>query len=148
MFGNSGHGHPGHACTSQCRFNHKVDVVQGDRPLYIQAEALPGTFEIPAKEPATGEAKANASVGFEVLRLFRRRMLLKVVWRGDGGEAQVRAEANGDHVPRHIIDQANARVEAVTDNILQSVVCHELDIDVRITADKIRHHMADQRQEG
>ncbi|MNL42745.1 hypothetical protein D3C87_1652220 [compost metagenome] len=72
-------------------------------------------------------------------------MVFQIAWRGDSGEAYIRAEPDGDHVAWHVIKQPDACVKTIADNVLQLAVDHEFDMDVRILDDEVGNDMTNQR---
>ena len=68
----------------------------------------------------------------EVVGRLRLAAGSEVGGRADDRHAQVRSDANGDHVPRDLFAQANAGVVAAGDDVGQPLLHRDLDLDVRV----------------
>ena len=68
----------------------------------------------------------------QVLRFFRPRPFFEVGRRPDHGKAHVGTDAHGDHVLCDLLAEPNAGVVTLGDDIGQSVIDDDLDLDVRI----------------
>ena len=76
---------------------------------------------------------------------FGRRPPREVRRRADDGHAQVRADAHGDHVLRHLLAEANAGVVALGDDVGQAIVDDELHLDVGIVRQQRRERRPEDR---
>ena len=74
-------------------------------------------------------------------------MRLEVGWSANHCHADVRSDAHGDHVLRHLLAAANAGVEALVDDVGQAVVDDDLDLDVGILAQE-RHEFGPEDRVG
>src|SRR3954452_22095804 len=71
------------------------------------------------------------------MRLLRLHSVLEIRCGSDNRHAHVRSNAHGYHTTRHLLSAANASVEALSDDIRQTVVDDDLDLDVRIISKEL-----------
>ena len=72
-------------------------------------------------------------------------MSRQILRRGNCCESYVRADANSDHVARHVVENPNPRVEAVGDDIHHARIHDNFNVDIRIIGEKIRQDVTDER---
>lgn len=64
--------------------------------------------------------------------MFPWRMFGEVRGRSDGSHSHLGSDRYGDHVSVHDFAELNARIEAISDDVAQTVAHIEFDIDVGI----------------
>jgi len=85
-----------------------------------------------------GQAQVDAIVLDEVLRRLRLRSAAEIRGRANHRHSHIRPDAYGNHVFRHLLAAAHARVVSLCDDIGQTVIDDDLDVDVRIFTQKRR----------
>ncbi len=85
-----------------------------------------------------GEAQVDAVVIDKILRPPRLRPVFEIGWRAHHRHAQVGSDTHGDHVLRNLLAAAHAGVIALRDNVGQSVVDDDLDLDIGVLAQQLR----------
>ena len=71
-------------------------------------------------------------MGSQILGRPRLRPAGEIGRRTDDRRAQVRADADGDHVLRHHLAGSDARVEALRHEVGEAIVDDDLDLDIRV----------------
>ena len=120
-----------------------------DASFYFGDEPGPGFTALPLREvvyrvtapaqwaqrvqaAARRQSQCYAVVVDQISGLLGYRMLADVAWRADDGQAHIRTHADRDHVFRNLVTPAHPYIEAVRDDVGQTVVHHEFDLDVGI----------------
>ncbi len=120
------------------------DAVAGHLAIDPYPQLLPVFLELPGVKPALRrQSEIDAVVMGQVLRHDGRRVATEIVRRTDDDHPLVGADANGDHSLRHDLAKTDARVEALGDDVGETVVDDELDLDVGIVV----QHLAELRPE-
>jgi hypothetical protein len=76
----------------------------------------------------------------EIFRALGGPVLVQVAGRTDDDEPRSVGDSKADHVALHVLAQANARVEALADDVHEPIFEHELDLDPRMPLAKLRQH--------
>lgn len=134
--------YPCNANPGQSSLDHQVDVAKRHRAIDVDTRALAPVRQIPSVQRAALEAKANATVTGKIVRRLRGPATGQAGRRGHCRETHVRSKADRDHVARDILKHTYARIEPTLDDIDESGVNDELDMNVRIPGEKIRQDVA------
>ncbi len=117
---------------------HLAGGVEEQLALDPHLEFARALFELPGVQPAMGgQAQIDAVVLDQVLRLPRFRPVAEIRGSADHRHARIGPDAHGDHVLRHLLAVPHAGIETLRDDIGQAVVADDLDLDVRIRAQKL-----------
>ena len=71
-------------------------------------------------------------MGGQVMRRVWPRPSFEAGRRTEDRHAEVRPDAHGDHVLRHLLAQAHARIIALGHDVGQTIVADDLDLDIRV----------------
>ena len=130
-------GHVSEAKARQRGVEHLGRGVAHELAFDAHLQLAAGLFKLPGiQSTARRQPQVDAVVADQVLRPFRFRALAEVGWSADHRHPRIRADAHCDHVFRHLLAAANARVEALGDDVGQSVVDGDLDLDVGMSAEE------------
>ena len=100
----------------------------GHRDLALAATLL----KLPPVRLATRPGMHHASVREQILWLSRAPVAREIAGRPDDHQALASTYLNGDHVAHDLLAKANACIEALRDDVYQTVVAYQLEHHVRV----------------
>ena len=131
----------------QCRVQPDGDVVEHQLPLDPHLQLHARLSRTPMRKPAIGrQAQIDAVMVGQILRPLRPRPLGEVSRRANDRHADVRTDAHGDHVLRHLLAQADTGVIALGDDIGQAVVDDDLHPDIGVVRQQLRQSGPEHRR--
>ncbi|KDB64672.1 hypothetical protein AZ16_2350 [Bordetella bronchiseptica B18-5 (C3)] len=125
--------------SGQRGFHHGRRRVENELSIHPHVQAPASPQEVPCIDPAAAlHPHVDAIVPQQIARLPGRGMSLEIGRRGDNRHAQWRPDGHRDHVLVDRVPEPYACVEAVRDDVPESVVHVELQLDVRVLAHQRR----------
>ena len=119
------------------RVEHRIDAVENELTVDAHSQLAPTLLELPGVEATRARlAEIDAVVVDEILRRLRLGPRREVGRRADDCHAQVRPDAYGDHVLRHLVSEPHAGVVTVGDDVGQAVVDVDFHLDVGVAREE------------
>ena len=122
----------GYAQPTRGGLNHELTVVQGQHAWHIHGNLLVPFAKLPSIAFSAGQPMANAAVQVEVVGRGGSSLLRQIGRGCHGDKADIAAEPDGDHVLRHVFGKSDAGIEACLDNVDQTPIGDEIEVDIRI----------------
>jgi hypothetical protein len=119
----------------QYRLDNQVWIVERCWSLGADRERLSAFFELPSIE-TVAEAKTDAGMIFQILRVSGRSVRRKIFWSPNYGKTHFFGHPDRDHIPLDELTELNACVILSCNNIHRIVRGSDLQYDLRISASK------------
>ena len=112
---------------------HHGRVVEDKLTFHADFQLASVLSQLPGVDPAGGrQPQVDALVVGQVLRRVRLRVGCKIGGRSDHRHAQIRPDAQRDHILGDLLAEANAGIEPFGDDVGQAGIDRQFDMDVRV----------------
>jgi hypothetical protein len=141
--------HMGEPETVQRCIENLEDSVEHELAIHPDGQLVSVAFELPGIKAAQGrKAQVDAGVADDVLGHCGQRAVGKAGGRPDHREADIGADAHRDHILGHLLTKAYARVETLLDDVRQSLIEGNLNLDVGVVGEELRQPRPENRLGG
>ncbi len=97
---------------------HWCRAIEDQLPFDADFQFAAALLELPDIQPAVrGQAQIDTAVSCEILRSLWNRMLVEVRRSAHDRHPQIRSDADGDHVLRHLAARSHAGVKTLGDDV-------------------------------
>src|SRR6202011_1202719 len=138
---------PGKTDSSQHGAQAYLDIVDDERSVDGDPDRLSVLDEVPVGDAACRAPQLNAVELLKLSRAGRSAALADIGCGRNDGEAYARRQWYGDHIRRNEPRISNPGIETLLDNIDEVVVTAELQLNIRISFEKIRQQPVSQQRQ-
>src|SRR3984893_7501162 len=138
---------PGKTDSAQNGAQAHLDIVDDERSVDGDPDRLSVLDEVPVEDAARRAPQLNAVELLKLSRAGRSAALADIGCGRNDGEAYARRHWYGDHIRRNQSRHSNPGIETLLDNIDEAVVTAELQLNIRISFEKIRQHPVSQQRQ-